>query len=143
MLVDSINRAFNAVLLERSFPLKQERIANGIIYKGKIDLGTKAIPFAISVTMEHGQGIAQLIFHPIAYCDSEKERLRWLHFVNEWNDAYGTGYYLCIAKNREVYMRYVLSVSEQTVDQIFQGIILGSNLVKHVAKEIEYQFGTQ
>ncbi|MTB64773.1 hypothetical protein GGG87_07170 [Streptococcus sp. zg-86] len=143
MLVDSINRAFNAVLLEQSFPLKQERIANGIIYKGKMDFGNCIIPFAISLIMENGYGIAQLVFHPIARCESEKERLKWLHFINDWNDAYGTGYYLCIAKNREVYMRYVLSVSEETVNQIFQGILLGSNLAKQLVKEIEYQFGTK
>ncbi|MBS4461284.1 hypothetical protein JXA27_01710 [Aerococcaceae bacterium zg-B36] len=138
--MDSINKAFNELLLERSFPLKQENIAGGIMYKGQMDFGTKTVPFAISLISEQDQGIAQLAFYSIAQCISEDQRIKWLHFINEWNDIYGTGYYLCLGRDNQVYMRYVLSVSAQSVEQIFRGVILGSTLVKQVVTEIEIQF---
>lgn len=133
--IDSINRLFLEDLINKNFPLYEQQLCNGTLYKGKLVFQNQEISFIISVTDESGQVIVQIVFHDMIKDINQKSELEWLDFLNNWNDASGAGYYLALSKRKRLYLRNIFMIDALSVKEIYKNFLVGVNLLHQIIIE--------
>lgn len=132
--IESINRLFRKDLINKDFPLYEEKLYNGTLYKGKLIFQNQEISFIISVTDESGQIIVQIVFHDMIKDISQKNELKWLEFLNNWNDASGASYYLALSKRKRLYLRNIFTIDVLSVKEIYRNFLVGVNLLHQIVE---------
>ena len=129
--MNKLNERFQALLVEKNFPMKISKTEESYIYQGKLQVESgRLIEFAISLSKNDEYPVGQIIFNRIAVVPQNADRLVWLECLNKLNSGMGLYYYFVLGEDDRVFARYVAEV-DQDVEQFFGVLGKGSRIIRN------------
>ena len=133
-ILDELDKLF----AEKKLPLKKQEIVNNqTLYQGSFMAGPgRKVPFGIVVI--NGEDVVdfQITFKQIAYLTNYSDKTQLLEVLNELNLTKAFYYKVCLANDGEVLMKTMAKTTED-VRPLYEMLVVGSNVVKHVLEEVE------
>lgn len=139
----AIQDRWEQILEIHQMPLKKETGEGEALYQGRVALTTyHVIDFGIAITDTTGNARCQIVYNNIAYYKPSTSYQAFLEAINRLNVELGTYYYFALDNDGRVFARYVVDVTEDTIDHLYDLLVLGSRLVKQAVMRLSNTYGT-